>query len=170
MIDEDRLRAGADLYEQYYTAMIRRAKRYASDPYDAEDIVSNCWIRLLPKIHILKEMDAPARASYLLTSVQNEAIDYHRKNLRIHSNSVELDESIADSSSDEAYDILFLCNTLSTLLEMIPPQEARIVRCKLKCMNNEEIAEQLHISQSTVRVYWLRGRTRLRKLMRILDK
>lgn len=170
MIDKDKLRTGTSLYEQYYTAMIRRAKRYASDPYDAEDIVSNCWLRLLPKINILKEMDAPARASYLLTAVQNEAVDYYRKNLRIHSNAVELDESIADNSSSEVYDTLILCDTLSTLLEMIPPQEARIVHCKLKYMSNEEIAEQLHISQSTVRVYWLRGKTRLRELIRILDK
>lgn len=170
MIDEDKLRTGTSLYEQYYAAMIRRAKRYVSDPYDAEDIVSNCWIRLLPKINILKEMDAPARASYLLTAVQNEAVDYYRKNLRIHSSAIELDESIADNSSVEAYDTLILCDTLSSLLEMIPPQEARIVRYKLKCLSNEEIAEQLHISQSTVRVYWLRGRTRLRKLMLILDK
>jgi len=170
MIDQEVLRTGALLFEQYYAAMLRRAGHYVSDIHDAEDIVSSCWIRLLPKIFNLMKMDEPARSAYLMTAVQNEAVDYHRKNQRRQANSVELDDNIADAYAEEAYDSLILCDTLSTLLMMLPPQEARIVRCKLQGMSNEQIAELLHISQSTVRVYWLRGRTKLRQVMQALDK
>lgn len=170
MIDEDSLRTGAGLYEQYYTAMIRRAKRYVSDTYDAEDIVSNCWLRLLPKIQLLTEMDELARTAYLMTAVQNESLDYHRKSLRLHGKMVELNDDIADNEAGNAYDTLIVCDTLSYLLTMIPPQEAKIVRCKMEGMNNAEISERMHVSQSTVRVYWLRGRRRLRQLIQILDE
>lgn len=170
MIDEEKLKTGALLFERYYAAMLRRAKRYVSDTYDAEDIVSSCWLRLLPKIRTLVKMDEPARSAYLMTAVQNEAVDHHRKNQRHQTNSVELDDNVADTYADEAYDAFILCDTLLTLLRMLPAQEARIVRCKLQGMSNEEIAELLHISQSTVRVYWLRGRTTLRQVMQALDK
>lgn len=170
MIDEDRLRAGAKLYEQYYVAMIRRARRYVSDIYDAEDIVSNCWLRLLSKVNVLIEMDEPARSAYLMTAVQNESIDYHRKKIRFHSVAVELSEDIADSKANEAYDALVIGDTLTSLLTMIPPQEARIVRYKLKGISNAEIAELLSISRSTVRVYWQRARIRLRQIVQILGE
>ena len=153
MIDEGTFRIGALLFEQHYDAMMRQAKRHVSDTYDAEDIVSSCWLRLLPKINILQGMDTSTRTAYLLTVVWHETVDYYRQNMRHHSDTVELDESIIDSNSDEAYDKFILCDTLSTLLEKIPPQEARIVRCKMKEMNNKDIAEQPRISLSTVRVY-----------------
>lgn len=169
MIDEEKLRAGALLFEQYYTAMLKRAKRYLSDAFDAEDAVSNCWIRLLPRIHTLMDMDEPARSSYLLTTVQNEAIDHLRRQQRYLGHTVELGKDMADASAGDQYDDLILCDALSSMLTMLPPQEARIIRFKLEGASNEEISELLHIGQSTVRVYWLRGRARLRQLIQILD-
>lgn len=170
MIDEEKLRAGALLYEQYYTAMLKRARRYLSDIFDAEDVVSNCWIRLLPRIHTLADMDEPARSSYLLTTVQNESIDHLRRQQRYLGHTVELDENMADAGAGDQYDDLMVCDALSSMLTMLPPQEARIVRLKLNGISNEEISSLLHISQSTVRVYWLRGRARLRLLIQTLDK
>lgn len=116
------------------------------------------------------EMDEPARSAYLMTAVQNESIDHHRKKIRFHSVAAELAEDIADNKANEAYDALVIGDTLSSLLTMIPPQEARIVRCKLKGMSNAEIAELLSISQSTVRVYWQRARIRLRQIVQILGE
>lgn len=170
MIDEEKLRAGALLYEQYCAAMLKRAKRYLSDIYDAEDVVSSCWIRLLPRVHTLMDMDESARSSYLLTTVQNEAIDHLRRQQRYLGRTVELGENIADTSAGDQYDDLMICDALSSMLTMLPPQEARIIRFKLEGASNEEISKLLHISQSTVRVYWLRGRARLRLLIQTLDK
>ena len=119
MIDEEKLRAGALLYEQYYTAMLKRARRYLSDIYDAEDVVSNCWIRLLPRIHTLMEMDEPARSSYLLTAVQNESIDYYRRQHR-RAMVGALDPNIADVSASEEFDTLLVCETFSSMLTMLP--------------------------------------------------
>lgn len=170
MIDEERLRTGAMLYEHYYVAMLRRARRYLSDTYDAEDVVSSCWIRLLPRIDILTAMDEAARSSYIMTTVQNEAIDLIRKQRRQYVHTVDLGENIADINASEEFDNLLVCHTLSSLLTMLPPQEARIVRCKLNGVSNEEISELMNIRQSTVRVYWLRGRERLQSLLQTLDK
>lgn len=170
MIDEEKLRSGTLLYERYYTAMLKRARRYLSDIYDAEDVVSNCWIRLIPRIHTLMSMDEQARSSYILTTVQNEAIDHFRRQQHQLVNTVELGENIADANSSEEYNDLLVCDTLSSMLAMLPPQEARIVRFKLNDISNKEISNLLHISQSTVRVYWLRGRVRLRLLIQTLDK
>lgn len=170
MIDEEKLKSGTLLYERYYTAMLKRARRYLSDIYDAEDVVSNCWIRLIPRIHTLMSMDEQARSSYILTTVQNEAIDHFRRQQRQLVNTVELGENIADANSSEEYNDLLVCATLSSMLAMLPPQEARIVRFKLNDISNKDISNLLHISQSTVRVYWLRGRVRLRLLIQTLDK
>ena len=169
MIDEEKLRAGAMLYEQYYTAMLKRARQYLSDVYDAEDVVSDCWIRLLPRILTLMEMDEPARSSYLLTAVQNESIDYYRRQHR-RAMVGALDPNIADVSASEEFDTLLVCETFSSMLTMLPAQESKVVQYKLHGVSNEDIAKLLHISQSTVRVYWLRGRARLRILIQTLDE
>lgn len=167
MIDEEKLRAGAMLYEQYYAAMLKRARRYLSDMYDAEDVVSNCWIRLLPRIHVLVDMDESARSAYLLTTVQNAAIDHLRKQRRFFIPNEEAGEKMAGVSAVDQYNELMTCYALSSMLSMLPPQEARIVRLKLAGVSNGEISQLLHISQSTVRVYWQRGRTHLRQFLQI---
>ena len=105
-----------------------------------------------------------------MTTVQNEAIDLIRKQRRQYVHTVDLGENIADINASEEFDNLLVCHTLSSLLTMLPPQEARIVRCKLNGVSNEEISELMNIRQSTVRVYWLRGRERLQSLLQTLDK
>lgn len=168
MIDEERLQSGALLYERYHAAMMKRAKRYLSEISDAEDAVSSCWIRLLPRIDTLMLMDEQARSSYILATVQNEAIDRFRSQRRELVNTVELGEDIADSGDE--YSNLIANEALTSMLAMLPPQEAKIVRFKLDGIGNEEIASRLQLSQSTVRVYWQRGRARLRLLVQALDK
>lgn len=172
MIDEEKIQSGTLLYERYYAAMLKRAKCYVGDIYDAADIVSNCWIRLIPRIHALMSMDEHARSSYIMTTVQNEAIDYSRKQQRQRrlTDTVELCENIAHVNAWEAYNDLLTWDTLSSMLAMLPPKEARIVRFKLNGISNEEISGSLHISQSTVRVYWKRGRERLRLLIQRPNK
>lgn len=168
MIDKERLQSGALLYERYYAAMMKRAKRYLSEISDAEDAVSTCWIRLLPRIDTLMSMDEQARSAYILATVQNEAIDRFRSQRRELVNTVELGEGIADNGDE--YNDLLANEALTSMLAMLPPQEAKIVRFKLDGIGNEEIASRLQLSQSTVRVYWLRGRVRLRLLIQALDR
>lgn len=158
------------MYEHYSAAMLRRAKRYVSNVCDAEDVVSNCWLRLIPRTQMLMEMDAQARSSYIMATVQNEAIDYYRRQRHRFTTTIALGDGVVGIDAGEEYDNLIVGDTLASMLAMLPPHEARVIRFKLNGIDNAEISKSLHISQSTVRVYWLRGKMHLRSLIQDLEQ
>ncbi|MBE5772314.1 MAG: RNA polymerase sigma factor [Clostridiales bacterium] len=167
MISASNLRTGAQLFEQYYAAMIKRARRYVSDVYDAEDIVSDCWVALLLRMEQLIPMKEPVRTAYIMTSVENASIDFLRKRKRRQRIVEEMEISDADAEYLQELDSLEYQDLLATLLKQLPPYEAKVVEYKLMKYTSSEIAEKLSVSSASVRVYWMRAKGRLQKYIQV---
>lgn len=162
MIPDNYLYAGARFYEQYYGSMIRKAKRYVSDIHDAEDIVSACWVSLLLHMERLVALEETMRAAYILAAVKNASIDFLRKQSRQNMLLNEVDEA---GTGEEWLESIEYQELLAILLKQLPPYEARIVGFKLMKYTSVEIADLLHISPVSVRIYWMRARKHLRNYL-----
>lgn len=159
---------GTQLFIQYQAAMTRRALRYVFNIHDAEDVVSDCWLSLISRFSLLSSMDERARSAYILTAVQNVAIDYLRKRKRsrelFQSQSAYLKKELPDF-----IDLLIDQETIESILKHLPLREAKVVRYRLCSLDDSEIAKQLGINQSSVRVYWLRSKRRIRQIYGLAD-
>lgn len=159
---------GTQLFIQYQAAMTRRALRYVFNIHDAEDVVSDCWLSLISRFSLLSSMDERARSAYILTAVRNAAIDYLRKRERHGTSHFPTDHS--DNTPPNFIDAVIDQNVIESLLEYLPPHTSKVVRYKLHTLDDSKIAELIGIRQSSVRVYWLRGREQLRRLIQALNE
>lgn len=154
---------GTQLFIQYQAAMKQRALRYVSNIHDAEDIVSDCWISLIHHFPLLSSMDERRRSAYILTAVQNAAIDYLRK--RRHScNLIQSKNDHPMEASSDFIDSVMDRDIVKSILKRLPPREAKVAMYKLCSYDDSEIAELLEICQSSVRVYWLRSKKRMKMM------
>lgn len=67
-----------ELYLCYESLMFKIAFQYTHNRGDAEDIVNDSVVRLLSKLHELREMPEKAHARYIELTVRSVAIDAHR--------------------------------------------------------------------------------------------
>jgi len=153
-----------DLFDSYYIALCVFANKYVEDVDAAADIVQNCFVKLwqirsdFSFLHQVK--------SFLYTSVRNEALnelehakvanDYALKYIEKSKDSFFRDHLI----EEETY------RTLVDAIDRLPPQTANIMRLALEGMKNPQIAEQLHVSEETVRTLKKGAYKKLRESLR----
>lgn len=150
---------GIDLtFQQYYRPLCLYALHYLHDVDEAEDVVQDCFVRLLEsgKYDALCQPSSESRSlttqlkSFLYASVRNACIDRLRcKNPVLQDVSpsdlqgVVSDEQAVDSSSREA--------ELWTAIEQLPDRCREIfLMSKRDGMTYREIAEELDLSEKTV--------------------
>ncbi len=144
-------------FTQYYRPMLRRAMKYVHNLQEAEDVVSDCWIKLIQQVSKLIEMDEPARSTYIMKSVQNEALD-HIRHQKKHGYLELADEYAAITNLDQ---IVASNEYVHELLRLLPPHERRTMQMHIQGFSTSEIATQCRLTQSSVRVYKLRAQRRL---------
>ena len=67
------------IYRQNRDLMFWVANNILHHPQDAEDAVHQAFVKLAENIHKLGAPDDPATRSYMLTVVENKAIDLYRR-------------------------------------------------------------------------------------------
>lgn len=147
------------VFQQYYRPLCLYALHYLHDLDEAEDIVQDCFVRLLEanrlesmEIHSSDKslLTSPQLKSFLYTSVRNACIDkLRRKNPILQDVSPSdlqgtiSDEQAVDSSSREAL--------LWTAIEQLPERCREIfLMSKRDGLTYREIAEELELSEKTV--------------------
>lgn len=146
------------VFLQYYRPLCLYALHYLHDLDEAEDIVQDCFVRMLEaekrdelsSVSCLSFLAPQKQKSFLYTSVRNACIDkLRRKNLVIQDVSPSdlsgfiSDEQAVDSSSREA--------ELWTAIEQLPDRCREIfLMSKRDGMTYREIAEELCLSEKTV--------------------
>lgn len=165
MSEPEAVIAATRYFRQYYRPMLRRAIKYVHNIQEAEDVVSDCWIRLVQQIPKLIAMDEAARSTYIMKSVQNEAIDHIRRQKK--QGHLELaDEYSATANLDQ---IVASNEYVHELLQLLPPHERRTMQLHIQGCSTGEIAAQLRLTQSSVRVYKLRAQRRLIDYIRAIE-
>ena len=132
------------LFLYYYRPLCLYALHYVSHTDVVEDLVQECFIKLIEKQPIANEK------AYLYTAVRNACIDYLRKKNPLSSDiqPTDLDDTINDEEAAErSLHEAELWTAIDTL-----PERCRIIflMTKRDGMTYHEIAEKLHISEKTV--------------------
>ena len=146
------------VFQQYYRPLCLYALHYLHDLDEAEDVVQDCFVRLLEaekrdahsSVSSLSMSNPQNLKSFLYASVRNACIDKLRRKNPIVQNispsdlsGIISDEQAVDSSSREA--------ELWTAIEQLPERCREIfLMSKRDGMTYREIAEELCLSEKTV--------------------
>lgn len=67
------------LYEDFERLMYFTAQKYIADTYRCEDVVQECLSKLIEHVGVLRTLDRPALASYIVVTVRNTSINFLKK-------------------------------------------------------------------------------------------
>lgn len=155
------------MYQSMHPHLINYACLLVRQHETAEDIVQECWLRLWAKPDTLLSLPEGAREAYIKQCVHNACIDYIRQSRRIplqFVEDIELPVGLRQNNNDKG--LLqdaqsFVRFDLPGLIDILPRQERLVVIKTLQGCSNREIAEDMKISDGTVRCYWSRACHRL---------
>ncbi len=140
-------------FRKYYEKLIKIALLYVRGYSNAEDIVSDVFVKILKRKHQLHKIDR--LDGYLFLMVKNQCLDFLKKNInQSHFQQLDEDEDHyfygeADLRKDmdgmELRDIIYQC------VEKFPPRRKMVYKLiKEDGLRYKEVAEILSISPKTV--------------------
>ena len=155
------------LYLEYERFMFALAGRYASNPFEQEEIVQSALVRLWQKVDTLQQMEPRAAASYIAVTIRNTAINYRRKHGREAVRHISLDAAPEDIPALQALpaDARLLADEHRAVFlrayQSLPPEDRFLLEGKyiLQC-SNEELAAQLNCKPDSIRMKLYRVRKR----------
>ena len=163
----------SDLFQRYQTAMLRRARKYVHSTCDAEDIVSDCWVNLIRHADQLRQKDSSAQTAYIMRCVSNKAIDLlrnRRHNVELLCEEWQYSKQSLNTTEKDVYEEAVIQEAeIMNFLQLLPPREREVLKLRLKEWKTDEIADMLHITQSSVRGYVERATNRRRSYVNSME-
>ena len=149
-IKKQRKEVFKEIFDTHFHALCGFANKYLSDRDVAEDVVQEVFIGFWEKG---SEIDQPgAIKAYLYTAVRNKCLNYLKHRLVIQKNEEAL---IYELESDQFFTNHVIeeetFNQLYQEIKNLPESAQRIMLLALKGLKNAEIAEELGISENTVK-------------------
>ena len=133
------------MFQQYYRPLCLYATHYLHDVDEAEDVVQDCFVRLMQRKMLPQNIK-----SFLYTSVRNACIDLLRRQSPIVADVSPSDLS-GVISDEQAQKSSFREAELWTAIEQLPDKCREIfLMSKRDGMTYREIAEELSLSEKTV--------------------
>ncbi len=158
------------LFDSLYPRLCLFANKYIGDMDISKDIVQEVFIKIWKKKPEFENQKA-AKA-YLYTAVKNHCLNCLKsKNFKIKSHSVDID--LVQLQSEESY--LTKITTVETYAELyeaietLPAKTAKVIQLSLNNYTTKEIAEELSVTQSTVRSQKSLAYQKLRGLLNHLN-
>lgn len=151
-----------ELYRLHYRRIYNTALRIIGNSQDAEEVMHDVFLKLFDNID--RVQDEEAFYSWSRSTAIRTSIDRLRKKKPIFE---PLDEfvSLADEEPDEAPDLSV--ESIKHELNNLPDGYRIVVSMRLldEC-EFEEIAQVLHIKESTARSQYIRGRDKLARMLK----
>ena len=157
-----------ELFGLYYPVMCHFAAGILKDDATAEDTVQEVFIRFWEKHLAFPNLNA--LRSFLYTAVQNKTLNHLEK----HTNRRRIRENIHTESSTENEFLLQqveadLLGVISSEIDRLPEQCRKVFTMSfVEERNISEVAEELHIAETTVKTQRRRARQILRDRLREL--
>lgn len=130
------------IYFTYKGLMYHTAYKVLNNEEDAEDAVHNAFVKIAENISKIDEPVCPKTKVYVVTIVENKAIDLYRANQRRH-NVAYIDEVSAISVEDNKVHGLAAC------MAKLSPRYRQIILLKYyEGFSCREIAKQLNITEA----------------------
>lgn len=158
-------RAYRHLYSVYYTALKTLACCYVKDEQIAADLVQEVFVSLL---EVARRFETADEVRYFLYSaLKNRCISYFRKQ-KVRDKYKQTVLEVVDPLEHFWEKVLEedVYAHLMAAIDTLPPQCRLVMQLSLEGLKNSEIAEQLHISEETVKDHKKNGK---RKLANLLD-
>jgi len=162
--DQNR-KAQYKFYKMHSTKLLSIIRMYISDINCAEEVLSNCFVKIFKKIDAFNGPDI-AIHNWIRTIAIREAIDFLRtkKNIEFptdHFNDLENEES---NSTDNNYDI----NHIQEKIDQLPDGYKMVFMLYvIEEYSHESIAVELNISKGTSKSQLFKAKKMLRRLLAV---
>ena len=168
MTDEDDRHYMEWLYTEHQRLMLAAAWKFTRNPADVEDIVSDSCVALIKKMDTIQEMERNILRRYIVSTVRNTAISHCRKQQAERAKRCRADgesaAQLADPASVEQKVLLQAeLRSVRQAISQLPERERLVLRLKYQQdKSDQEIAQSLGLSDSSIRVYTMRARAHLK--------
>jgi RNA polymerase sigma-70 factor (ECF subfamily) len=145
------------LYQQYEQPMYRIAYAILHNTEQAEDAVSDSFLKVIRHIDKIAEVESPKTKQFMIQIVRNTAINQYRKNAKEAKRLVGIAEDVLQIPSETNEVEQFLSDieqkeTAEQFLEGLSETDREILRLRCEVeLPFREIAQQLSMKECTVR-------------------
>ena len=162
-IDRERW-AQKRLYEENYSLLMGVCLRYSSNQDDALDILHEGFIKILNNIH--KYQPGTSLIAWMRRIIVNTAIDYYRMQTRRRTDDLETAYEVQTSEPD-AVSQLTVQEIIACIQRLSTAYRSVFNLYVVEGFSHKEIAEILHITESTSRSNLVKARTKLKDLLAV---
>lgn len=146
------------IYLTYRNLMYHTAYKILNNEEDAEDAVHNAFVKIAEHISKIQDPVCPQTQVYVVTIVENKAIDLYRANRRRHS--IKYIDEVSGISVDETK-----LHGLAACMAKLPPRYRQVILLKYHLgFSCKEIAGQLNITEANAIKLDQRAKNRLLQL------
>lgn len=162
-------KAQFEIYRLYHVAMYNTSLRIVGDPYDAEDVMQEAFLKAFEKLKTYR--GEVSFGAWLKRIVINKSLDF----LRLKREQISLDEAgeIGDLTDDtpDAMEVAYQAETIKRAIYSLP-EGYRIVLSLilLEGYDHEEVSAILNISNASSRTQYHRAKKKLLELLRNTEK
>lgn len=157
------------LYQLYEQPMYRIAYAILHHTEQAEDAVSEAFLKVIQNLNRIGDADAPKTKQYMVQIIRNTAINQYRRNAKDAVRLTVLDDAVLQipSETNEVEEMLTCAEqkeTAAHILRGLCEVDCKILllRCE-KELSFREIAEMLCMKECTVRKRFERARKAAQK-------
>lgn len=156
------------IYQRHRALMLKIAWEFTREKADVEDIVSDSCVALINNLDALRALESHHQRKYIAVTVRRKAIDLTRRRQReqaaLHSADETTMAKIPDPENLEKKVLLLEeLRQVQCIIRQLPQREQDVLRMKYQLgMKQQDIAEILGITESTVSTYTKRARAHLR--------
>lgn len=147
-----------EIYMTYREYMYKIAFKILNNPQDAEDAVHNAFVKIATNISGIEEPQSPKTRSYIVTIVENKAIDIYRRKQK-HPQVAYADEVLGIQATYEGSNGLTAC-----ILKLPARQKSAILLRYAHGYSIKEIAGILGISYQSAMKLDQRAKEKLKTL------
>lgn len=149
------------LYEMYYDCVYRYIFVSVKNKWNAEDIITTVFIKVIENKHKITEVEASK--NWIFRIAHNAIIDFYRKNNRI----IPIESFLDIRDEDLGYEDVIIrdeFNGVRKVIDRLPEDTKKILYLRFYGgLKFREIADVVNISENTVKSTILRAIKKIRK-------
>jgi RNA polymerase sigma factor (sigma-70 family) len=149
------------LYERYFSRIYRYVASRINNQHDAEDVVSDIFLRLIQNLPQLRNQHSISFAAWLFVIARNAVTDHYRR--RPHTETLIPLDAVPPTSAMESDPVATLIEgedaaQIRRLIAALPERKREVVMLRYYGgLRNQEIAVVLQIGEKTVAAYLSRA-------------
>ncbi len=167
LLKRNKITIDKEVFQQYYDRIYKTSYFITRDPYVAQDVVQETFVKAIKNVHTLK--DANKIGSWLNTIAARTAIDFLKKESRwvveeLHDGFINYENTSPISSVEKEVSNRFTKKMVENEIDNLEPIFRMVMILKYVAeLTDEEIATTLDISLGTVKSRLFRAKSKLKK-------